>query len=634
MSETHQDFLSVSVDVAGHQTLADSLDNYVEGELLEGENAYHCSTCNKKVDALRRTLFKQLPHALLVHLKRFDYDFTTMARRKIRGYFSFPVVLDLSPYTDASARARAQGAAGAGPAPEQPPAIYRLRGVVVHSGTAFAGHYYSFTQERRPGGEGPWFCFDDCSVTPWDPSRMAEECFGGPVSKDGPGDGLDRPNSAYMLLYERQGEEEPLGPDGRPRVTAGAVAESGTERTLDAEMGAEAAPSTLPMAETVQRLSLGTPKRGAEGQGRGAEEGDGGWREEGPESTPMKRPRTAPPSAEGSAMAGAWGAGSPGGWSDSGNGGPGVAVRPGPSPLGLTGAAGTREATAGGAEEAEAGFSEALVPGRCGGWDHAVVRALQVRVLAGNVVALHRAHVGHPSYGQMFFGMVEEWLRNAETSAAEGGEGLEGDADRLAHLVWHYLLMSLLRQAVIPPARIDAWTRAAKSLLRSYPLLAADWLALSATSRAPACRPERWARTRGLRAALHDLRGNEDTAQEARDFVTTLTTLSVRKGAHVANALAQRGDLVREGSVAAEAVDLSMAVLEARLWEVQDMMGECLLGGERTHQQRLWRSGGRGLVCMQLSSVATITTPSLHPPVFALPLQGSGRLSRAMPFSE
>lgn len=34
--------------------------------------------------------------------------------------------------------------------------LYRLHGVVVHSGTAFAGHYYSYIRARdgEPGGGG------------------------------------------------------------------------------------------------------------------------------------------------------------------------------------------------------------------------------------------------------------------------------------------------------------------------------------------------------------------------------------------------------------------------------------------------------------------------------------------------
>lgn len=58
---------------------------------------------------------------------------------------------------------------------------YDLKGVVVHSGNAFAGHYYSYVKERagETGHEGQWLCFDDTHVTEWDPSNLDADCFGG-----------------------------------------------------------------------------------------------------------------------------------------------------------------------------------------------------------------------------------------------------------------------------------------------------------------------------------------------------------------------------------------------------------------------------------------------------------------------
>jgi hypothetical protein len=45
--------------------------------------------------------------------------------------------------------------------------MYELKGIVVHAGSAFAGHYYSYIKERPkqlPDGTmvpGSWWCFDD-----------------------------------------------------------------------------------------------------------------------------------------------------------------------------------------------------------------------------------------------------------------------------------------------------------------------------------------------------------------------------------------------------------------------------------------------------------------------------------------
>lgn len=38
-------------------------------------------------------------------------------------------------------------------------------------------------QDRSPGGG--WFCFDDTSVEPWDPSKLDKDCFGGRFIPEG-----------------------------------------------------------------------------------------------------------------------------------------------------------------------------------------------------------------------------------------------------------------------------------------------------------------------------------------------------------------------------------------------------------------------------------------------------------------
>ena len=42
-------FTTVSVDIRNNQTLKDSFEQYVKGDLLEGDNAYLCEKCGKKV---------------------------------------------------------------------------------------------------------------------------------------------------------------------------------------------------------------------------------------------------------------------------------------------------------------------------------------------------------------------------------------------------------------------------------------------------------------------------------------------------------------------------------------------------------------------------------------------------------
>lgn len=72
---------------------------------------------------------------------------------------------------------------------------YQLAGMVIHSGTAHAGHYYSFIRERLGNklvswtgarcvttllslvviSQGNWMTFNDSSVTPFNPDYIERE---------------------------------------------------------------------------------------------------------------------------------------------------------------------------------------------------------------------------------------------------------------------------------------------------------------------------------------------------------------------------------------------------------------------------------------------------------------------------
>eukprot|EP00798_Chlamydomonas_sp_ICE-L_P003511 gene3511-13582_t len=90
-SEREDEFYQISVDVKGKGSLEKSLESYVQGELMEGENAYYCEEVGRSVTALKRTCIKDLPQTLVVHLKRFEY--------KVRERFEFPVTLCMFRFT-------------------------------------------------------------------------------------------------------------------------------------------------------------------------------------------------------------------------------------------------------------------------------------------------------------------------------------------------------------------------------------------------------------------------------------------------------------------------------------------------------------------------------------------------------
>ncbi|KAL0281150.1 UNVERIFIED_CONTAM: hypothetical protein PYX00_002224 [Menopon gallinae] len=209
-------FSVINVDIRNHSTLLDSLEQYVKGELLEGADAYHCDKCNKKVVTVKRMCVKKLPPVLAIQLKRFEYDYEKECAIKYNDYFEFPRDLDMDPYT-VSGLAKLEGEVIDCDYDELSKEIctkYQLTGIVVHSGQASGGHYYSYILHRLPDGSSKWYKFDDVEVSECkieEDEEMKSQCFGG----DYMGEVFDhiskRPSyrrqkrwwNAYMLFYTR-----------------------------------------------------------------------------------------------------------------------------------------------------------------------------------------------------------------------------------------------------------------------------------------------------------------------------------------------------------------------------------------------------------------------------------------------
>ncbi|XP_013409431.2 ubiquitin carboxyl-terminal hydrolase 24-like [Lingula anatina] len=228
--EREEAFYALNLTVK-NTTLQDSLDQFVKGELLEGENAYFCEKCGEKRDTVKRLCIKALPPLLCIQLKRFGYDWEANRALKFDDYFQFPWVLDMEPYTEQGMSKRESVvdlmAEVPGEDSDQPielPASplatkainYELVGVIVHSGQANAGHYYSFIKDRRGNvmsnpNRGKWFKFNDTVVEEFEMTDAAleAECFGGTYkakiydqSNSYPEERL-RYWSGYLLFYER-----------------------------------------------------------------------------------------------------------------------------------------------------------------------------------------------------------------------------------------------------------------------------------------------------------------------------------------------------------------------------------------------------------------------------------------------
>ncbi|RWS27831.1 putative ubiquitin carboxyl-terminal hydrolase FAF-X-like protein [Leptotrombidium deliense] len=222
-----ESFTTLNIDIRNHSNLLDSLEQYVKGDLLEGANAYHCDKCNRKVDTVKRLCIKKLPTVLAIQLKRFDYDWERECAIKFNDYFEFPRLLDMEPYT-VRGLAKIDGevvdddlvACDDDAFNEiQSCTKYDLCGIVVHSGQASGGHYYSYILYKHIDGTRKWYKFDDGDVTECkldDDEEMRVQCFGGEYMGEVFDHMLKRMScrrqkrwwNAYILVYRRIDTQE------------------------------------------------------------------------------------------------------------------------------------------------------------------------------------------------------------------------------------------------------------------------------------------------------------------------------------------------------------------------------------------------------------------------------------------
>ena len=117
-----------------------------------------------------------------------------MQRSKINDHFAFPQKIDMRPYKVEHLMS---------PSEKTPEDVFELVGILVHSGTAESGHYFSYIRERPSSSDkASWIEFNDDLVTPWDFNSMEAKCFGG-VDFTNANFQIEKQYSAYMLFYQR-----------------------------------------------------------------------------------------------------------------------------------------------------------------------------------------------------------------------------------------------------------------------------------------------------------------------------------------------------------------------------------------------------------------------------------------------
>jgi ubiquitin carboxyl-terminal hydrolase 7 len=214
-----EDFWDIQLNVSGNRNLDESFIDYIQVETMDGDNKYFAEGFGLQ-DAKKGVIFESFPQVLHLQLKRFEYDMQRDAMMKVNDRHEFPDTFDASPYlSDDADKAESY--------------IYKLHGVLVHSGDLHAGHYYAFL---KPHKDGHWYRFDDDRVTRATEREALDDNFGGeyPALSNG-NTGMRNPYtrtvstkrsmSAYMLVYIRESRIDSILEPVAPEITPAHIAE-------------------------------------------------------------------------------------------------------------------------------------------------------------------------------------------------------------------------------------------------------------------------------------------------------------------------------------------------------------------------------------------------------------------------
>ncbi|KAM9326707.1 ubiquitin carboxyl-terminal hydrolase 24 [Gastrophryne carolinensis] len=261
--EREEAFMALNLGVTSCQSLEISLDQFVRGEVLEGSNAYYCEKCKEKRTTVKRTCIKSLPSVLVIHLMRFGFDWESGRSIKYDEQIKFPWVLNMEPYTvsgtarldssEMGENGRPMDPGGGSPRKKVTPTEnYELVGIIVHSGQAHAGHYYSFIKDRRGCRKSKWYKFNDTVVEEFDlnDETIEYECFGGEYrpkvyDQSNPYPDVRRRYwNAYMLFYQRVSDQNSPVLPKKSRVSV--VRQEAEDLSLSAPSSPDISPQSSP----------------------------------------------------------------------------------------------------------------------------------------------------------------------------------------------------------------------------------------------------------------------------------------------------------------------------------------------------------------------------------------------------
>lgn len=197
-SSRNEHFYDIQLPIKDRNNIFESFDAYTEEEDLKGDNKYDAGQEYGKQDAVKGLKFRSLPPILLLHLRRFEYDFHLDRNVKITTKHDLSESINLSKYVKDSKENNSEW-------------DFELFGILTHQGSsAGSGHYITFIRPEM----GNWYKFNDEYV-----SNVSFDY----VKKYAEGGGSEKPDfnlktqelklkeipcssTAYMLVYIKKSE--------------------------------------------------------------------------------------------------------------------------------------------------------------------------------------------------------------------------------------------------------------------------------------------------------------------------------------------------------------------------------------------------------------------------------------------
>ena len=210
-----EDLAFLSLDITNSDNLEQCLHKYSSEEIIDD---FTCEKCNKKTQHIKRISLNKLPNVLVIHLQRMNLNYETFETVKVNSKLTYQLVINLKEYsTEEINKCKYTVSQNSEQYDEFSSKVYEhtddyyvyeIKGVVVHSGTAQFGHYYSFLKTDKQQ-HGIWFKCNDDRVSMFFVNMLPKETYGGTIEKHTENGGVndweetEQSKSAYMLVYER-----------------------------------------------------------------------------------------------------------------------------------------------------------------------------------------------------------------------------------------------------------------------------------------------------------------------------------------------------------------------------------------------------------------------------------------------